>query len=113
VRHDYYQLLLEQFIDRWARPYYEYCERNGIEFTGHYWEHEWPGSASVPDNMAMSAWQQRPGIDTLMNQYRETRTRSSATCAPSRRCRASPTSSAGPHAVGGLRRRRVDLRFET
>jgi hypothetical protein len=25
----------------------------------------------VPDNMAMSAWQQRPGIDTLMNQYAE------------------------------------------
>jgi len=71
VRHDYYQLLLEQFIERWARPYYEYCERNGIEFTGHYWEHEWPESGSVPDNMAMSAWQQRPGIDTLMNQYQE------------------------------------------
>ena len=71
VRHDYYQLLLEQFIERWARPYYEYCERNGLEFTGHYWEHEWPRCTSVPDNMAMSAWQQRPGIDTLMNQYQE------------------------------------------
>jgi hypothetical protein len=71
VRHNYYQLLLDQFIERWARPYYAYCEKNGIEFTGHYWEHEWPNAASVPDNMAMSAWQQRPGIDTLMNQYKE------------------------------------------
>ncbi len=71
VRHDYYQVLLEQFIERWARPYYEYCERNNLEFTGHYWEHEWPNCISVPDNMAMSAWQQRPGIDILMNQYRE------------------------------------------
>ena len=71
VRHDYYQLLLEQFIERWARPYYEYCEKHGLEFTGHYWEHEWPRCGSVPDNMAMSAWQQRPGIDTLMNQYQE------------------------------------------
>ncbi len=71
VRHNYYQVLLEQFIERWARPYYEYCQKNGIEFTGHYWEHEWPNCASVPDNMAMSAWQQRPGIDTLMNQYSE------------------------------------------
>jgi hypothetical protein len=71
VRHNYYQLLLEQFIERWARPYYEYCARNGIEFTGHYWEHEWPNAGAVPDNMAMSAWQQRPGIDVLMNQYRE------------------------------------------
>ena len=71
VRHNYYRLLLEQFIERWAKPYYEYCERNKLEFTGHYWEHEWPNCIGVPDNMAMSAWQQRPGIDTLMNQYRE------------------------------------------
>ena len=71
IRQNYYQLLLEQFIERWAKPYYQYCEKNKLEFTGHYWEHEWPNCISVPDNMAMSAWQQRPGIDTLMNQYRE------------------------------------------
>jgi hypothetical protein len=71
VRHDYFQVLLEQFIERWGKPYYEYCARNNLEFTGHYWEHEWPNSGSVPDNMAMAAWQQRPGIDTLMNQYAE------------------------------------------
>ncbi|RPJ52775.1 MAG: hypothetical protein EHM24_33825, partial [Acidobacteria bacterium] len=71
ARHNYYQLLLEQFVERWGKPYYEYCERHGLEFTGHYWEHEWPGCGSVPDNMAMSAWQQRPGIDILMNQYAE------------------------------------------
>jgi len=71
VRHDYYSTLLHLFIERWARPYYEYCERNNLEFTGHYWEHEWPNCIGVPDNMAMSAWQQRPGIDTLMNQYDE------------------------------------------
>ncbi len=71
VRHNYFQTLLELFIERWAKPYYDYCERNRLEFTGHYWEHEWPGCASVPDNMALSAWQQRPGIDILMNQYQE------------------------------------------
>ncbi len=71
VRHNYFATLLETFIQRWGKPYYEYCEKNGLEFTGHYWEHEWPNCISVPDNMAMSAWQQRPGIDTLMNQYHE------------------------------------------
>jgi len=71
VRHNYHQLLLELFIERWAKPYYEYCNKYDLEFTGHYWEHEWPKSNMVPDNMAMSAWQQRPGIDTLMNQYSE------------------------------------------
>jgi hypothetical protein len=67
VRHDYNQLILELFINNWGKPYYEYCARNNIEFTGHYWEHEWPNPKIGPDNMAMSAWQQRPGIDILFN----------------------------------------------
>lgn len=71
VRHNYFQLVLELFIARWAKPYYDYCAKNHFEFTGHYWDHEWPGCISVTDNMAMYAWQQRPGIDCLMNQYRE------------------------------------------
>ena len=36
VRHNYIQVLLELFIERWSKPYYEYCERHNIEFTGHY-----------------------------------------------------------------------------
>jgi len=71
VRHNYEQVLLDLFIERWAKPYYEYCDRHGIEFTGHYWEHEWPNCLMSPDNMAMYAWHQRPSIDTLMNQYDE------------------------------------------
>ena len=71
VRHNYYQTVLNLFIARWAKPYYEYCDKYDLEFTGHYWEHEWPRCRQVPDNMAMAAWQQRPGIDTLMNQYQE------------------------------------------
>lgn len=71
IRHNYYQLLLELFIDRWAKPCYEYCEKNNLEFTGHYWEHGWPGAGHGGDNMAMYAWHQRPAIDTLMNQYNE------------------------------------------
>lgn len=71
VRHNYYLTLLELFIERWAKPYYDYCAEQNLEFTGHYWEHEWPRCTRVPDNMAMAAWQQRPGIDTLMNRYQE------------------------------------------
>ncbi|HUW20345.1 MAG TPA: glycosyl hydrolase [Sedimentisphaerales bacterium] len=71
LRHNYFQLVLELFIDRWAKPYYEYCDQKGLAFTGHYWEHEWPRAKSVPDNMAVAAWQQQPGIDTLMNKYSE------------------------------------------
>jgi len=71
VRHNFFQLLLELFIERWAKPCYEYCDRHNLEFTGHYWEHGWPGAGHGGDNMAMYAWHQRPGIDTLMNQYSE------------------------------------------
>jgi hypothetical protein len=71
VRHNYYQVLLDLFVERWAKPYYDYCAQHQLEFTGHYWEHEWPVCRLVPDNMAMAAWQQRPGIDTLMNHYEE------------------------------------------
>lgn len=71
VRHNYFATLNDLFIERWAKPYYEWCDRNGLEFTGHYWDHDWPDCLGVPDNMAMAAWQHRPGIDCLMNQYAE------------------------------------------
>ncbi len=71
VRHDYVQVLLELFIDRWAKPYHDYCAQHDLEFTGHYWEHEWPNCFRGPDNMAMYAWSQRPAIDNLRNQYSE------------------------------------------
>jgi len=71
VRHNYYQTLLDLFIDRWAKPNYEFCAARGLEFTGHYWEHGWPDTITAPDNMAMYAWHQRPAIDTLFNQYDE------------------------------------------
>jgi hypothetical protein len=71
VRHDYLQVLLELFIERWAKPYHDYCAKHRLQFTGHYWEHEWPDCLRSPDNMAMYAWHQRPAIDTLMNQYSE------------------------------------------
>jgi hypothetical protein len=71
VRHNYFQVVLEQFIEHWGKPYYDYCAKNNLAFTGHYWDHEWPNCVGVPDNMAMAAWQQMPGIDCLMNQYRE------------------------------------------
>ncbi len=73
VRHNYYSTLNDLFVERWAKPYSKWCEANGIEFTGHYWEHEWPVTTRVPDNMAMYALHQRPAIDTLMNTYSEGR----------------------------------------
>ena len=71
IRHNYFQVLLDLYVERWGKPYYEYCQRHGLEFTGHYLEHEWPRLLVTPDFMAMQAWEHRPGIDLLMNQYEE------------------------------------------
>ena len=65
VRHDYYELLLELFVDRWAKPYSKYCEEKGLKWTGHYWEHAWP--APGLDESAMYIWHQQPGVDMLGN----------------------------------------------
>jgi len=71
VRHNYHALILELFVDRWAKLCFEWCEANNLEFTGHYWEHGWPGTSHGPDNMAMYIWHQRPAIDCLLNLYSE------------------------------------------
>ncbi len=71
VRHNYYQVLLQMFIDRWSKPWHEYCEANGLIWTGHYWEHGWPSAEHGGDNMAMYAWHQQPGIDMLGNEFEE------------------------------------------
>lgn len=71
VRHDYLFVCNKLFIERWSKPYYEYCEKYDLDFTGHYWEHEWPRCLRVPDNMAMYAWHQRPAIDNLFINYGE------------------------------------------
>ncbi|MBS0031585.1 glycosyl hydrolase [Chitinophaga sp. 22321] len=71
TRHNYFQTLLQLFIDRWSKPMYAYTEKKGLEWTGHYWEHGWPSPNCGPDNMAMYAWHQRPAIDMLFNQFNE------------------------------------------
>ncbi len=51
VRHNYYQILLQLFIDGWSKPFYNYTKEKNLEWTGHYWEHEWPAQT-----MALIIW---------------------------------------------------------
>jgi len=69
IRHNYRSVLLDLFIENWAKPYFQYCEDNNLVFTGHYWEHEWPVPRIVPDSLALAAYAHMPGIDILMNEY--------------------------------------------
>jgi len=67
VRHDYYELLLELFIERWAIPWSKYCDENNLDWTGHYWEHGWPEPTHGFDEAAFYIWHQQPGVDMLGN----------------------------------------------
>ncbi len=68
VRHDYYELILELFVDRWAKPWSKYCDEKDLKWTGHYWEHGWPEPTHGFDESAFYIWHQQPGIDMLGNQ---------------------------------------------
>lgn len=67
VRHDYYELILELFIDRWAKPWSKYCDENNLRWTGHYWEHGWPEPTHGFDEASFYIWHQQPGVDMLGN----------------------------------------------
>ena len=67
VRHDYYELILELFIDRWAKPWSKYCDEKNLDWTGHYWEHGWPEPTHGFDEAAFYIWHQMPGVDMLGN----------------------------------------------
>lgn len=67
VRHDYYELILELFVDRWAKPWSKYCDENQLKWTGHYWEHGWPEPTDGSDESAFYIWHQQPGVDMLGN----------------------------------------------
>lgn len=67
VRHDYYELILELFIDRWAKPWNKYCDEKNLDWTGHYWEHGWPEPTHGFDEAAFYIWHQMPGVDMLGN----------------------------------------------
>ena len=67
IRHDYYELILELFVDRWAKPWSKYCDENHLKWTGHYWEHGWPEPTEGSDESSFYIWHQQPGVDMLGN----------------------------------------------
>ena len=67
ARHDYYELLVELFVDRWARPWSRYSDEKRLKWTGHYWEHGWPVPTDGMDEAAFYIWHQMPGVDMLGN----------------------------------------------
>ena len=69
VRFDYFLTVNRLLLMNWCRGNYDWCERHGLWFTGHYNEHEWPSPETVPDAMIAQRWMQAPGIDLLGFQF--------------------------------------------
>jgi hypothetical protein len=66
VRFDYWQTLHDLWKESYLRPLFEWCDRNGLQFTGHFMEHEWPYPWITPDDASLAAYLHMPGIDMLV-----------------------------------------------
>lgn len=73
VRHDYWRTVAEKFCQAYSRQLGEWCEANGIAFTGHYlWENALGVATRVGGAvMPHYRYQQVPGIDLLGEQTDE------------------------------------------
>ncbi len=65
VRFDYWQTVHDLWKENFMRPMFEWCDRNGLEFTGHWMEHEWPYPWISPADGSLYAFEHVPGIDLL------------------------------------------------
>ncbi|MCX7605039.1 MAG: glycosyl hydrolase, partial [Bryobacteraceae bacterium] len=68
VRFDYWQTLHDVWIESFMRPVFEWCDRHGIQFTGHFMEQDWPYPWRSPADASLHVFQHVPGIDMLGGQ---------------------------------------------
>jgi hypothetical protein len=65
VRFDYWQTLHDLWKENFMGPMFQWCDRNNLQFTGHWMEHEWPAPWITPADASLYAYQHVPGIDML------------------------------------------------
>jgi len=65
VRFDYWQTIHDLWKENFLRPIFSWCDRNGLQFTGHWMEHEWPYPWITPADANLYAFEHVPGIDML------------------------------------------------
>ena len=70
IRYDYWELIHELFLEKFARQIYNWCDKNGIDFTGHYLGENSLISQinSTGSSMAFYEYMHIPGIDHLCKQ---------------------------------------------
>ena len=65
VRFDYWQTVHDLWKENFFRPMFLWCDRNNLQFTGHWMEHEWPFPWITPADASFYAYEHVPGIDML------------------------------------------------
>lgn len=71
VRFDYYDTIHDLWIKNSIEPTGKWCEEHGINWTGHYLEHQWPQVSynTSPAIQSYYEYHQWPAIDMLLSDY--------------------------------------------
>lgn len=65
VRFDFFNLINDMFVNNFCKPMFEWCDKHGLELTGHFWEHSYPRVHGQANIMTPLKYMHRPGIDLL------------------------------------------------
>ncbi|GBG05559.1 hypothetical protein PAT3040_00041 [Paenibacillus agaridevorans] len=70
IKYAYFKALTKRFIAAFSQPVFEFCERNGLQYTGHYFEEDsmYRQATSIGAAMPHYAYMHIPGIDHLCRQ---------------------------------------------
>ncbi len=73
ARHDYWRTISERFTEAYSKQLGEWCEKNGLAYTGHYLFENEMGLGIIAGGALMPhyRYQHVPGIDMLCEQTRE------------------------------------------
>ena len=65
IRFDYWQTMHDLWKEYYFHRLFQWCDRNQVQFTGHWMEHEWPYPWISPADASFYAYEHVPGIDML------------------------------------------------
>ena len=73
ARHDYWYTVSQRFTDAYTKQLWEWCDRYGLAFTGHYLLENEMGQSIIRSGATMPHYQYQhvPGIDMLLEQNHE------------------------------------------
>ncbi len=77
VRFDYYEVTQELWAQNFLEPIHDWCQKQGIRYTGHFMEDGWPKpfySVVSPGVMSSFEYQDWPGVDFLLTRRLKDRT---------------------------------------